>query len=334
MRREGIAPAGIVVAVSGGPDSVALLLALIRLRIELPLIQSEPQLGPLLIAHLNHKLRGEASDADEAFVQNLVVSLSANRVPGLEFRHDSVDVACHAQKRGRNLEGVARHIRYEWLAKVAQDAGISFVATGHTADDQAETVLFRLLRGTGLKGLSGIAARRVLIPGIELVRPLLGVTRMEILQFLRNENQSYCHDVSNLDRKYTRNRIRHELIPELAREYNPRVVSALGRLAEQAAKAFRARDLLASRLLAEVERPRAGSLVILDHARLATAPRHCIREVFHCLWAREGWPMSRMGFREWDSLAGIVLGESVALDLPEGLFARRVGHVVQIGRAS
>src|SRR5439155_11377281 len=100
------------------------------------------------------------------------------------------DVGAQARREGDNLESVARRIRYDWLVHVARDVHAPFVATGHTADDQAETVLHRLLRGTGLKGLRGIAARRTLAPGIELIRPLLEVTRAEVLAYLEAEGQA------------------------------------------------------------------------------------------------------------------------------------------------
>src|SRR5439155_1463745 len=128
---------------------------------------------------------------------------------------------------GSNLEAVARELRYDWLMRVAGEAGASFVATGHTADDQAETVMHHLLRGTGLRGLTGIAPRRLLAPQVELIRPLLEVQRTEVLSFLDERKQPYRHDRSNLNLGFTRNRIRHELLPNLADKYNPAVVACL-----------------------------------------------------------------------------------------------------------
>ena len=218
----------LVVAVSGGPDSVALLHALVS-----------GQLPNLIIAHLNHQLRGQDSADDERFVHDLHAVLQTRGTARLELRCQQVDVGAQALRENDNLENVARKIRYGWLAKVAREVHAPFVATGHTADDQAETVLHRLLRGTGLKGLRGIAARRILVPGIELIRPLLGVTRAEVLAYLEEEGQVYREDASNNNRNYTRNRIRHELLPYLVQHYNPAIASILGRLAEQAAQAYR-----------------------------------------------------------------------------------------------
>src|SRR5438128_702763 len=199
LRRLDIGPGGMVVAVSGGPDSVALLRALVELRRE----------EALTIAHLNHQLRGLESDADEEFVRQLHARLQAEGAgkPLLSCRR--IDVAGQARAEGGNLEAVARRVRYQWFGQVAAENGARWVATGHTADDQAETVLHRLLRGAGLKGLRGIAPRRPLAPGIDLIRPLLGMARAELLEYLSERGQSYCEDRSNVDLRFTRNRIRH-----------------------------------------------------------------------------------------------------------------------------
>jgi tRNA(Ile)-lysidine synthase len=309
---------GLVVAVSGGPDSVALARALATAGI----------VNALILAHLNHCLRGADSDADESFVRELSISLATR------FRCERLDVAAQARAEGGNLESVARRLRYRWLAEVARQEGASFVATGHTADDQAETVLHRLLRGTGLQGLRGLASRRTLAPGVEVLRPLLAVTRAEVLAYLAAAGQPFRQDRSNLDPHYTRNRIRHELLPQLAREYNPAIASVLCRLAESAGAVFAGQEGRTAGLLAEAERPRAGSLVVLERQRLAAAPRHLVREVFRLVWAREGWPQGAMDFAAWDRLAGLIFDEAAATDLPGGVRARRRGRVVQVGPES
>lgn len=319
LGRVGVARQGMVVAVSGGADSVALLRAL--------LVAS----SQLVIAHLNHQLRGAESDADEDFVRALHAQLVAGGQEGLQLRCERLDVAAHARADGDNLEAVARRLRYAWLAEVARDAGLRLVATGHTADDQAETVLHRLLRGTGLRGLRGIATRRSLTAEIDVVRPLLTTTRAEVLAYLAGLGQDYRHDSSNDSRQLTRNRIRHELLPLLAREYNPEIAAVLGRLAEEADAAYRVEDAQAAALLAEAERPRAGGLLIFDRARLAAAPRHQVRALFRHVWEREGWPTAAMGFDAWDRLAGVALGEMTAVDLPGGVSTRLGERVVQVG---
>jgi tRNA(Ile)-lysidine synthase len=312
LRRLGVAGRG-VVAVSGGPDSVALLRALREAR----------GIGPLVAAHLNHQLRGSEGDADETFVRELCAGWS------LECRCRRIDV--RAAAGGDNLEAAARRLRYEWLAQVAAEWGAGWVATGHTADDQAETVLHRLLRGTGLKGLRGIAARRALAPGVALVRPLLTTTRAEVMTYLNEAGQAYRQDSSNLDPAFTRNRIRHQLLPLLASEYNPEIVACLSRLAGQAEEAYAGEAEEARALLGAAEMPRAGAVLVFDAGRLDQAPRQRLREMFRLLWEREGWPAGAMGFEAWERVAATARGEAVG-DLPGGVRVRRGGQVVQVSR--
>src|SRR5262249_51154529 len=143
--------------------------------------------------------------------------------------------------------------------------------------------------------------------------------------------QHYRADASNAELRYTRNRIRHELLPHLAQHYNPAVALVLCRLAEQAAVVYHDTEPAARQLLAQAELPRADRLLIFAQERLAAAPRNLIREVFRLAWAREGWPMGGMDFDHWDQLAAAALGEVTAADLPGGIRARRCRNVVQLG---
>jgi tRNA(Ile)-lysidine synthase len=326
-----------VVAVSGGADSVALLRTL---RTVHP--------GTLTVAHLNHQLRGTESDGDEAFVREL-----ANQL-GLHCRVKVLNVAMKAA--GANLEGTARQLRYEFFAETAAEVGANWIATGHTADDQAETVLHRLIRGTGLRGLRGIQAirgaqsvrhagnvsqlindshdsNRGLTPParLEIVRPFLTVTRMNVIEYLTSLNQPFREDSSNADPRFTRNRLRHELLP-LLKTYNPAIVASLGQIAAQAGEAFDLVEAHAARLAADVELPRAGDRLILDAVKLATAHPFLVREMLRLLWHREGWPASDMTADHWTRLVAVARGNLAAEDFPEGLSARRVGRVVQIGQ--
>jgi tRNA(Ile)-lysidine synthase len=330
--RLGIRPGGLVVAVSGGPDSMTLLLALLALRASDLLSESDAPANTFVVAHLNHQLRGVASDADARFVdEELPGLLSAKGVKNVQFRCECIDVCAQARATHGNLESVARRIRYEWLLRVARESKLHFVATGHTANDQAETVLHRIVRGTGLRGLRGIPLRRPMGTDVEVIRPLLSVTRSEALAYLEAERQPFRQDSSNTDLRFTRNRIRHQLIPHLAKRYNSDIVTALCRLAEQATEAYRRQQKFAEQTLQEAEYPRAEALLVFDQQRLAAAPRHLIREVFRLAWSREGWPSGGMGFREWDRLAAVALGEIKAVDLPGRIRARLHGRVVQVG---
>jgi tRNA(Ile)-lysidine synthase len=221
------------VAVSGGSDSVALLRVLLELRVELGIVLS--------VVHFNHKLRGAESDDDEKFVTELARKYS------LEFHCESADVATVAAAKRQSLETAARELRYDFFRKLLQfdangpnsdtAARIDKIATGHTLDDQAETVLMRVLRGTGMRGLGGIYAAVELqneydeVLG-QVIRPLLGLRRRELERYLNDLGQSWREDSSNRDPKFTRNRVRHVLLPLLEREFNPSIAEGLAELAE------------------------------------------------------------------------------------------------------
>jgi tRNA(Ile)-lysidine synthase len=221
----------ICAAVSGGADSVALLL-LLHAANGVP----KNALGVGLSAvHVHHGLRGEEADGDLAFVRALCIRLE---VP-LHVHHANVQarVATSRQAgRAETLEEAARHLRYEVFGSLIADGHADSVLTAHTLDDQAETVLMKLLRGAWTDGLSGIHPVVAVIGGTrpgKILRPLLGVRRTELEDFLRGQDQPWCTDSSNLDEAFTRNRIRHHLLP-LLREYNPSIESTLGNVAELA----------------------------------------------------------------------------------------------------
>lgn len=207
----------IVAAVSGGADSVALLRALIELRPELAI--------GLSVAHFNHHIRGAEADADQEFVRELAAKFE------LEFHLGSADVPAHARENKMSLETAARELRHQWFAGLLQQSRGNKIATAHTLDDQAETVLMRILRGSGSRGLAGIAPWQ---KEKSLVRPMLGVTRGEVESWLNSLGQPWREDSTNRDPHHTRNRIRHELLPALQRDYNPAVRQTLADLAELA----------------------------------------------------------------------------------------------------
>ncbi len=213
----------LLVAVSGGPDSVCLLYILLELREELDI--------NLHVAHLNHELRGEESAADAAYVAGLARRL------GLPATIESRDVkACRKEKR-LSLEEAAREVRYSFLAQVAGAVGAARVAVGHTADDHIETVLMHLLRGGGPRGLRGLLpVSRWQSPAgnLTIVRPLLELSREETAAYCRRRHLRPRTDTSNFSPDLFRNRIRRYLLPDL-RQYNPRVAEALRRTASIAA---------------------------------------------------------------------------------------------------
>jgi tRNA(Ile)-lysidine synthase len=206
----------VLVAVSGGADSTALLHCLHRLAPRLHL--------SLTVAHLNHRIRGREADEDEDFVRRMSADLN------LPFVSEAVDLKRQAAETKQNLEDLARRKRYEFLRRTARNVGAGKIAVGHTLDDQAETVLFRFIRGSGVEGLSAI---HPVVDGL-ILRPLLECPREQVLTYLRRLGIPYREDSSNADLKYSRNRIRRELIPYLQKNLNPRLVWTLGREAELA----------------------------------------------------------------------------------------------------
>jgi tRNA(Ile)-lysidine synthase len=206
----------IVVAVSGGPDSVALLHILFLL--------AESKRWRLIVAHVNHQFRGEESDREAEFVESYARQL------GLPFELGVLDVPQYIKETGLNGQVAARELRYDFLMRIAAQYQARHIALAHHADDQAETVLMRLVRGTGTLGLTGIPIRRV-IKNVELIRPLLRIYKSEVLQHCQAHGLSFCLDSSNAQSKYVRNQIRHELIP-LLKLYNPQLPEALNRLAD------------------------------------------------------------------------------------------------------
>ena len=252
------------------------------------------------------------------FVVELHAQFTAAGRSNLTLCRTRRDMAAQARAEGANLEALARRERYRWLAEVARTHGIKYIATGHTANDQAETVLHRLLRGTGLRGLRGIAERRELEPGVTVIRPLLPATRADIVAYLHQLGQPYREDATNHDLRFTRNRLRHELLPLLARQYNPAIVRVLASLAEQANEAYHIEEAAALALLVEAELPRAGELLIFDRCRLLTAPRHQVREMFRLVWMREDWPLGGMDRAAWERVACVVFDDLTAVDLPGG----------------
>jgi tRNA(Ile)-lysidine synthase len=201
------------VAVSGGADSVALLLLLLELREELGIV--------LNVVHFNHKLRGKASDTDEKFVEKLAAKHT------LPFHAGRTEVAVKAKREKANLEDAARRARYSFFEQLVAAGKLDLIAVAHTADDQAETVLAHILRGTGLAGLSGIH------PSVgHVVRPLLGARRMELRAYLKSRKQAWREDATNRDTTKMRARIRKKLLPLLERQFQSGVVEHLATLAE------------------------------------------------------------------------------------------------------
>jgi tRNA(Ile)-lysidine synthase len=324
LRRNDLAGTTGIVAVSGGPDSVALAHACARLT-------ADGFLQRIVLGHINHQLRGPASDEDEAFVHALPALLptDSSRASVRSIREASA-AAIHQSEDAGNIENAARTARYAWLAQLARDESAAWVATGHTADDQAETVLFRLLRGAGVLGLSAIPPRRPLATGISLVRPFLDVRRSAVQGYLAAHGLPFRVDASNQDRRFTRNRIRLDLLPRIEDEYSEAIVPILCRLAEQARGLHAEIEEEAARLLAVAELPKAGPMLVFAADKLQTASANRLREMFRLVWKREGWSCAAMDFARWNWLAEIAVGARGETDFPGRIHARLRGKVLQI----
>ena len=206
----------VLAAVSGGADSVCMLHILNSLKNDLDI--------ELYCAHINHGLRGDAADSDELFVKSLCRSLD------IPFFSKTIDVAKMAEENKLTVEEAGRIARYSFFDELKMQYGLSKIATAHNKNDNAETVLMRIIRGTGVDGLCGIAYVR----GDGVIRPILDVSRKEIEEYCTDNSLDFCTDATNADNDYTRNKIRNQLIPYLEREFNSNIIDAMTRLAENA----------------------------------------------------------------------------------------------------
>jgi tRNA(Ile)-lysidine synthase len=302
----------VLVAVSGGADSIALLRGLAALR--------RPGPGRLIVAHLNHALRPESAE-DERFVVELSRDLSLNCEVG------RANVAERAAEIGDGVEAAARHARYEFLQATAERLGARYVATAHTADDQAETILHRVLRGTGLAGLAGIPRSRPLGPAVTLLRPMLGLRRADVTAYLAELEQPFREDKTNADCRFTRNRLRHDLLPQLAEEYNPQAAEALLRLGRLAGEAHSVVSSIAESMLAATLREQSPDRLSINCRALQGHSPYLVREALLLAWRSQGWPEQAMGLEQWDQLAALVRQQPAAtanmLTLPGAILATR-----------
>ena len=313
----------VLLAVSGGVDSVAMLRAMVALK--------SGGEGRLFAAHFNHHLRSEESDADEAFVLDLCrhhgIECEVGRARPGQLAADSTD----------GVEAAARTARYKFLRLEAARRGARYVVTAHTADDQVETILHRIVRGTGIAGLAGIARARPLGEAASLIRPLLAMRRAELIAYLDALGQPYREDSSNTDTRLTRNHIRHELLPLLAEKYNPGVVDAVLRLGSLAGEAHGVVksivDELAERCIRDSHSGGMRGDVRIDASALAGQPRYIIRELLIAAWRKQSWPMQAMGFRQWDQLAAMITahGEDSCPAPPRQTFPGGVSAWVEPG---
>jgi len=298
----------LVVAVSGGADSVALLHALLRL--------TEGWQVTLHVAHLNHLLRGEEGAADADFVRRLADSYQ------LQWTVESLDVAAWQRQTGLGLEEAARQARYSFLRRTAEEVGAAGILTAHHRDDQAETVLLHLLRGSGPEGLAGMAPREG-----DLRRPFLTVSKAEILAYCRESSLPYRTDASNLLPLVRRNQLRLHLLPSLA-EYNPRIAAALGKAAEICRAENDLLAELAGKAYADLSRRRAAD-VCLEMTGLDQLPLALQRRVLRLAYDQLAGTQGGLSFEQTEALR--FLGSGKILSLPGGIRASRIYGEMTLG---
>ncbi len=330
IQREGLLKAGdrVGAAVSGGLDSVALLRLLLDLRKQLGIVLS--------VVHFNHKLRGAEADADERFVAELA------RQKKLTLHCESGDVAAFAADRHLSLEAAARQLRYEYFLRLLSAGGVNRIATAHTLDDQAETVLLRLARGAGTRGLAGIYPRvwwpaqiekvqgagewngKTQFPVLSsqfsvsdsrlsdraIVRPLLMIRRKELETYLTTLGQVWREDASNRDLRHARNRVRHGIMPRLERNLNPSVREALAETAEIARAEEDYWQSEVARVLPQLFTNREGSTLSLSELR--QLPLALQRRVIRAAGERVGL---KLEFRQVEEIRE---AEAARVVLPEG----------------
>jgi len=306
IRRHGLLRPGdrVLVAFSGGLDSSALLAFLLEIR--------EAWSLDIQVAHFNHRLRRSAA-ADARFAEKRAREL------GLRFHPGEADVRDHAVRHGLNLEEAARTLRYDFLKKTARRINASRIATGHTRNDQAETLLMRLLRGSGPTGLSGVHPQ---VDGL-IIRPLLDLERDDLALFLKGKGWTFREDETNSDLRFLRNKVRHKLLPLLKKEYEARVVEHLGRTAE----ILREEDQLLedmARSEAKTAIRRAKGLPVLDRTALRAMPAAMTRRVIrHFLKELKG-DLRDVSFQDVEAFRA--LGKNKEIALADDLILRREGE--------
>jgi tRNA(Ile)-lysidine synthase len=336
----------VLAAVSGGPDSVFLLHALMRL-------ENKLKMKRIVVCNLDHGLRGRESAGDSLFVKKLAKEL------GIEFIHKKIDLKKRLPARlhtdlvvaggprpvplapsglgyrARNddiyrdmsVEEVAREERYKFFHDAAKRVGADCVATGHTLDDQAETVLMRIIKGSALKGIVGISPVRE-EGRLRIARPLLEIEKAEIVKYLDSSAISYRIDSSNLETKYFRNAVRRKVMPFLER-YNPRIRRALFNLAEHLREDF---EFIGQhkRKAAEIIKTKGSKCVEIDLKDLVMQPRALQKEILRDSLERSGGSVKKLSHRHWKEVEALIRhkrkGSSV--DLPGGIRAARTERAI------
>lgn len=308
----------VLLGVSGGADSVALLV-LVR-------VLAGPLRLRIGLAHFHHGLRGAAANRDARLAEDLALEAA------IPFFYARGDVAAYRQVHGLSLEEAARDLRYAFLESTARRYGFSHIALGHHADDNAELVLMRLLRGSGGLGLSGMPPVRACGSGaLTLIRPLIACERAAIDDFCRRYGLMTCEDESNRSHRFTRNRIRHDLLPRLQSDYNPNLAAGLNRLAGLLRDEEDWLDALVGDYLRDVTVSAGADHIRLDASSIARFHPALQRRVLRAALMRIRGDLRRIGFASIEALRRQLSMDGGGLDLPDNLRAERQGNQLHIG---
>ena len=314
IRRHGLCPAGsrLLVGLSGGSDSVALVLLLQELA-------EQGAFSVVSLAHLNHRLRCTAT-RDEQFCRDFAARI------GLPIAVESIDVVAYAHTQRLSIEEAARRVRYDFLHRIAESSSAERIAVGHTRDDQAETFLLKLIRGAGLTGLGGIYPRRGIV-----VRPLLDVSRADLRRYLESRGQSWVDDETNEDLANPRNRIRHKVLPELDLAAGASSIPAIARAASISREDGQWLDELADRRF-DVLVVRSNAGLEIDVSGLLGEPPP-IRRRMVLAALRLAAPNREIGSDHVEAALEVAAGESAGVDVPGARVELRRGKMVLLREA-
>ena len=326
-----------IVAVSGGPDSVALLRGMLSIANR----HGDKKPDNLIVAHVDHGLRGAESTGEAEFVRELAANLGlefvmANSIPlgsspGLDAQTSALVGTSHSEESLRNF-------RYDNLLATAMRLGARYVVTGHNLNDQIETILFRIFRGTGIAGLNGIPPIRLGNESVSIVRPLLKTRRREIEDYLAEIKQDFRTDSSNESSQYQRNYLRNELIPLIESRFGPGFESSLLRLSHQASQANEFIESQSQSLSDAVVSSSATSIQ-LNCARLSSHPPMLVRQFLVGVWTKQNWPRQAMGFEWWEKICAEITAPKPSdkanrvLNLPGGIRFSRAGNLATLSQS-
>lgn len=313
---------GIVVGVSGGADSIGLVHALA--------CQIKKKSVPrLIVAHVNHATRGAENDLDEVFVRNFTEKLQEATDSLVEYK--TLTLNPNDLNVGASWEKNARTARYNWFSEIALENKANWVFTAHTSNDQAETVLMRILRGSGVQGLAGIKPKRSLIKGVGLGRPLLFCSKEQIISYLRENDLVWREDPTNQQTRFLRNKIRLDLIPLLKNEFQPAIEGILAGLAGHIHAYASLEKRLARKIGLKLEKPRVHDQVVLDRHEVSKIPAWKLAIFLRSIFAREVWPTDAIHHKQWKKIAHNLGNDGFEVHLAGGIRIQSNRYTVVLG---